>query len=139
MKHNEALSKIMSTELQTVQVGQKLSEARRLLLATAIGHVPVLDGETLVGMLSSGDILRLTYDAGNVDPRTIDAVLDNTFSLDKTMTRDLTTMQAGDTIRQAAELLVASDFHAIPIVDEGQKLVGIVTSTDLIRYLLEQY
>ncbi|NQV23974.1 MAG: CBS domain-containing protein, partial [Rhodopirellula sp.] len=40
--------------------------------------------------------------------------------------------------RDAANVLAHSNFHSLPVVD-GKKLVGLVTSTDLIRYLVDQY
>lgn len=139
MKHNEPVSKIMSTELKTVQVGQTLSEARKMLSRADFDHVPVLDGAKLVGMLSTVTLMHLTFDANNVDLRSMDAVLDSQFSIDKVMRKDLLTIKATDSIRHAASLLVKGSHHSISVVEEGDKLVGIVTSTDLIRYLLDQY
>jgi CBS domain-containing protein len=139
MKHHEPVSKIMSSDLKTVHVGQALSEARRLLAAHPFGHVPVVSGNKLVGMLSTTDIMKLTFDAGNSDPRATDAVLDNEFSIEGVMTKTLVTIRPIDTVRRAAELLVEGDHHALPVVEDEDKLVGIVTTTDLIKYLLDQY
>ncbi|MEO8443885.1 MAG: CBS domain-containing protein [Gammaproteobacteria bacterium] len=139
MKHNEPVSKIMSSTVKTIHIGQKLSEARRLLADSAFDHAPVVNGAKLVGMLSSSDIMRLTYDAGGADSRSIDAVLDNEFTVEGTMTRELETIRPGATIREAAQLLVKRSYHSLPVVEDDDKLVGIVTSTDLIHYLLEQY
>jgi CBS domain-containing protein len=47
-------------------------------------------------------------------------------------------LQESATIREAAEILSQGNFHAVPIV-HGTKLVGIVTTTDLIKYLLDQF
>ncbi|MCL4792728.1 MAG: CBS domain-containing protein [Gammaproteobacteria bacterium] len=139
MKQNEPVSKIMSSNLKTIHTGQKLSEVRRLLTENPFDHVPVVSGDKLVGILSSADLMRLTFDAGNTDPRSMDAVLDSQFTIEGTMTKDPVTIRGGDTIREAAELLVKSARHSLPVLTESGKLVGIVTSTDLINYLLEQY
>ncbi len=139
MKQNEPVSRIMSSNLKTIHTGQKLSEARRLLAENPFDHVPVVSGEKLVGMLSSADLMRLTFDAGNTDVRSMDAVLDSQFTIQGTMTENPVTIGAGDTIRRAAELLVKGSHHSLPVLGDGGKLVGIVTSTDLIGYLLEQY
>ncbi|MEZ5562860.1 MAG: CBS domain-containing protein [Gammaproteobacteria bacterium] len=139
MKQNEPVSKIMSSNLKTIHTGQKLSEVRRLLTDNPFDHVPVVSGDKLVGILSSADLMRLTFDAGNTDPRSMDAVLDSQFTIEGTMTKDPVTIRGGDTIRAAAELLVKSARHSLPVLTESGKLVGIVTSTDLINYLLEQY
>jgi CBS domain-containing protein len=122
-----------------VQVGQKLSEARKVLADGAFEHVPVVSGNKLVGMLSTSDIMRLTFDAGNADLRSMDAVLDHQFALQEVMRKDLLTVAPTDTVRHAAELLVKGSHQTVSVVEEGDTLVGIVTSTDLIRYLLEQY
>lgn len=139
MKQNEPVSKIMSLELKTVQVGQKLSEARKLLTEEAFDHVPVLDGNKLVGMLSTNNLMRLTFDAGNADLRSMDAVLDHQFTIEHVMKKDLITIKSTETVRHAAELLVKGSHQTLSVVEEGEVLVGLVTSTDLIRYLLDQY
>jgi CBS domain-containing protein len=43
------------------------------------------------------------------------------------------------TIKEVAEIFLDADFHALPVVDKNDNLRGIVTTTDLIKYLLEQY
>jgi len=54
------------------------------------------------------------------------------------MVRNVQTVNADTTIKEAAELLASREFHALPVLEDG-KLAGIVTTTDLIKYLLEQY
>ena len=139
VKHHEPVSKIMSSKVKSVHVAQKLSDVRKLLAENDFEHVPVVSGDQLVGLLTSGDLMRLTFDAGNVDVRSIDAVLDSQFTLEGVMTKKLVTLKAGEPIRRAAELLVSGPHHSLPVVSDTGALVGIVTSTDLIRYLLEQY
>jgi CBS domain-containing protein len=50
-------------------------------------------------------------------------------------------VKASDSIREVAEILAIEEFHALPVVDEHDpsKLVGIVTTTDVIKYMLDQY
>ena len=139
MKQNEPVSRIMTSDLKTVHVGQRLSEARKVLGEGAFEHLPVVSGDKLVGLLTSSDLMRLTFDAGNADSRSIDAVLDHQFTLEGVMTKDLVTLNTSDTIRRAAELLVKHNYHSLPVVEEDDRLAGIVTSTDLIRYLVDQY
>ena len=135
MKRNEPISKIMSTELQTVHHGQKLSEVREIMAENDIHHVPVVSGEKLVGLLSSADILKASY--GNSQGE-IDSTLDSTNDLEHLMKKEPQTVSSSATVRDAAEVLANGSFHCLPVVDE-QRLVGLVTSTDLIRYLVDQY
>lgn len=139
MKRNEPIKTIMTAETTSVNVTQKLSDVRRLMLDNQIHHIPVLSGRRLVGLLSATDIVRLSFSAYGADARAIDAMLDHEFSIDKVMKTDLVTLPATGTVRDAAEQLRKGEFHSLPVVDDDGNLVGIVTSTDLIRYLLDQY
>lgn len=67
------------------------------------------------------------------DERTVDACLDARFALRDLMTTELRTIQVTDTVGRAAELLAEGAFHCVPVVEHDGTLVGIVTTTDLIR------
>lgn len=139
MKRNEPIKTIMSPDVTTVNVTHKLSEVRRLMAEQGIHHVPVVSGRKLVGMLSATDMVRLSYSAYGTDERAVDAMLDHEFSIEKVMQTDLVTIKTSEPIREAARILRTGQFHSLPVVDEEQTLAGIVTSTDLIRYLYDQY
>lgn len=129
----------MSTGLITVHLGEPVSKVRKLLREHGIHHVPVVSGHELLGIISASDILRISFgDTFETDERTVDATLDHTMTLEDVMQKNVRTLRKNATIRDAAEVLVKGDFHAVPIVDADDKtLVGMVTSTDLIRHLLE--
>ena len=139
MRKNDPISKLMIKEVVTLQVGQPVSDARKLLKEKGFHHLPILDGEKLVGVISNLDIVKLTFDAYDTDERTMDVVLDDLFTLDKVMASNLVTVSHKDTVRSAVNLLSDGAFHALPVVDENGSLKGIVTSTDLIQYLMNQY
>lgn len=139
MKRNEPIKTIMSSDVTTVNVTQKLSEVRRLMSEQGIHHVPVVSGRRLVGMISATDMVRLSFSAYGADERAVDAMLDHEFSIEKVMQTDLVTIKTTETVRDATRILRAGQFHSLPVIDEEQALVGIVTSTDLIRYLYDQY
>jgi len=139
MKRNEPIKTIMSPDVTTVNVTHKLSEVRRLMSEQGIHHVPVVSGRKLVGMLSATDMVRLSYSAYGTDERAVDAMLDHEFSVEKVMQTDLVTIKTSESVREAARILRAGQFHSLPVVDEEHALAGIVTSTDLIRYLYDQY
>jgi CBS domain-containing protein len=139
MKKYEPVAKIMTTELVTVHGGQKLSDVRKILADNKLHHVPVVSGKVLLGMVSSTDITRLSFGAYGADDRSIDATLDHDFELKDAMQKNLVTVSKEDSVRSAAELLAQADFHSLPVVDGDKNLVGIITSTDIIKYLLAQY
>ena len=139
MKKNVPIKTIATTSVLTVHTAQKLSDVRKIIKEKGIHHVPVVSGDKLVGLISASDLLSLTFDAGHTDERSLDAMLDHQFTIEEVMQKELSTIEASDSIRAAAEVLSEGRFHSLPVVNEDGTLHGIVTSTDLIRYLLEQY
>lgn len=139
MRKNDPVANVMTKNVVTLDVNDSLSKARQLLEGGTIHHLPVVRGDELVGMLTWTDLLRISFgEFGNQDVRGLDAVLDHTYKLAEVMRANPTTMPVSGTVRDAAQILATQSFHSVPIVD-GRKLVGLVTSTDLIRYLIEQY
>lgn len=140
MKRNEPVSKIMSTNLVTIHHGEPVSKVRQLIREHGVHHVPVVSGQKLVGIVSNTDVLRVSFgDAFHTDERTVDATLDHTMTLEQLMEKNPVSVRENAPIREAAQILSQGNFHSLPVVAEGSKLVGMVTSTDLIRYLLEQF
>jgi CBS domain-containing protein len=139
MKRNEPISHIMSKDVLTVHVAQKLSEVRALLLEHGIHHIPVVSGTRLVGMISATDMMRLSLAAYGGDERSLDTVLDHQFSIEGVMSKELVTLDKKGSVRDAAAKLRGGHFHGLPVVDDEGNLEGLVTTTDLINYLLDQY
>ncbi|MCK4704312.1 MAG: CBS domain-containing protein [Gammaproteobacteria bacterium] len=129
----------MSNNIVSVQQGQTLSEVRHKMIDSNIHHIPVLSGQHLVGMVSFTDMMELNVVINGADDRTIDAIIDQQFQIKDIMSKDLATLDTKDTIRRAADILAESNFHAIPVTNGSGELLGIVTSSDLIRYLSNQY
>jgi CBS domain-containing protein len=123
-------------DLITVDVSERVSRVRRLLTEHPIHHVPVLAGNKLVGIMSSTDLLRLGVGVGHADEATLDARLDENFSIEQAMEKHLVTVQPKDTLLRAAQLLAQESFDSLPVVDELGELVGILTTRDLLRQLL---
>ncbi len=139
MRKNDPIANVMTKNPVTLDISDPVSKARKLFETSSIHHLPVVSGTTLVGILTWTDLMRISFgDFGNQDARGLDAVLDHTYKLADVIQKNPTTMPVSGTVRDAAQVLATNNFHSIPVVD-GNALAGIVTSTDLIRYLVEQY
>jgi CBS domain-containing membrane protein len=139
MKKNDPITKIMSSEVATIQLGQPLSDVRKLMCNSHIHHVPVVEGKKLVGLISFTDLMKINLLISGADERSVDAILDQQCTIRDIMTTNLTTINNTDTVRQAADLLSHGGFHSLPVIDKEGEVIGIVTSTDLINYLYQQY
>jgi len=133
------ISTIMSKNVITLKCTDDLEAAEHLFKSHKIRHIPVVCDDEIKGMVSYTDLLRISFaDAIGDDEMSIDSVVYNMFSIEQVMVKNLVSMPSTATIKEVAELLSRKEFHAIPIVD-GKKLIGIVTTTDLIKFLLSQF
>lgn len=140
MRKNVSVSHIMSTELITVHHGDAISKVRSVFNEHHLHHLPVVDGDKLVGIISWTDLMRLSYgDAFGEDERAVDAMLDHTHKLEDLMHTEPVTVDVNSGVRDATRVLAEGDFHALPVVENGDKLVGIVTTKDLLKFLLELF
>ena len=139
MRKNDPINNVMVKNVEAVQEGQPLSDVYKIMCNAGIHHVPILNGKTLVGLVSFTDMMKLDLSINGVDARTVGAVIDQQFTIAGIMSTELVTLRDSQTVRDAAGLLGEGSFHSLPVVDAENQLVGIVTSTDLIRYLSQQY
>jgi CBS domain-containing protein len=131
---NEMVSTIMTTQLYSVSPSNTLKEAKGLIAQHSIRHLTVIQNGQLVGILGKNDLDRFSF-PNKGELVELQTKLSENLSVEHLMTKSVHTLQHDDTIKEAAEMLSLSSYHALPVLD-GHNLVGIVTSTDLILYLL---
>lgn len=116
-----------------------LYKAEKLFKKHKIRHLPVVSGKKIVGILSYTDLLRISYaDVVDEDDDTVGSIVYDMFTVPQVMAKTPEVISSEATVKEVAEILSKREFHALPVVDNGD-LVGIVTTTDLIKYLLAQY
>ena len=135
MLENKKIGELVTTDVLCVHENQQLSDVTALFRENHIHHVPVLKGKKPVGIISTQDIFKLIFDVDSTDDRMLDTLLDHSYKITDVMTSKLVILDESLTIKDAAKLLVDSSFHSVLIVDNKGDLTGIVTTTDLIRYL----
>ncbi|MBT4412707.1 MAG: CBS domain-containing protein [Polaribacter sp.] len=137
MKRTTPISEIMTTEVVTLNVADRLETAEKLFKKYKIRHIPVVKDKAVQGMLSYTDLLRISFADVSDDETSIDAFVYDMFSIQQVMAKNLFMVAPNSTIKEVAELLSKKEFHALPVVEDNE-LVGIVTTTDLINYLIAQ-
>jgi len=129
----------MASDIVKLNITDSLTYAEGLFKKHKIRHLPVVSGNKLVGILSYTDLLKISLaETVGENDEIIDMTVYNMFTIEQVMVKDVITIQADENVREAAEILVDKDFRSLPVM-EGDMLVGILTTTDLIKYLLKQY
>lgn len=129
---------IMTTDVLTFDPDVSVREAAEVLAMERLGGAPVMLHGRLVGMLSASDLLdflsALPAEPAEVRERSERGILDD-HTVEEAMSRVPTRTVAPDTpVAVAAEVLTHDRLHRLPVVD-GERLLGIVSTTDVVRAL----
>ena len=138
MKKREPISHIMTKTVVTVNLNDDLTQVVDKLKENSIRHIPVVNGKKVVGIISRTDINRLTFGALFEGQEGSDEAVLQMLTIPQVMTAKPKTVSSTTIIRDLADIFSKEEFHALPVVDNDE-LKGIVTTTDVIRYFLEQY
>ena len=138
MKKSVPVSSIMTKNVVKLNLSDDLTKAEILFKKHHIRHIPVVNGNVFIGMLSYTDLLRISFADAIEDEDDVDTTVYNMFTVEQVMAKKLVSISPETTIKEAAQILASKEFHALPVC-EGDLLVGIITTTDLIKYLIDQY
>lgn len=126
----------MTKDPYTIQADAPITEVIELMRIKNLKRIPVLDGERVVGILTDGDIQKVSPTKA-----TALSVFEINYLLAKTtvrdaMTKKVVTISPEDILEEAAVLMRANRISSLPVVD-GAKLVGIITESDIFDAFLD--
>jgi acetoin utilization protein AcuB len=126
----------MTPEPVTVDENDSMGEALMLMRRHQIRHLPVVNGNNLVGIVTDRDLRRASPSLlSGIAEDQYQEVLDST-QVAKIMTREPFTVRLDTDVEEAVRLLVDKKISSLPVV-KGPELVGIFTEVDALRILLE--
>jgi len=122
---------IMSTDVKTVESDTPIVEAAAIMSQNDIGSVIVTDTEArLKGILTDADI---------VDAVAVETPMNKVKAQDEATTTNLITATRGEHIEQISRKMKEENVKKLPVVGEdGETIVGIVTTTDITKYIPEK-
>jgi len=123
-----SIESIMSTDLITLAPTDTVAQARTLMHNNRIHHLPVMDNENLVGLITLTNVLAAT-DSYLRDPE--NRIHANEVLVKDVMVTDLATIDEHASLRQAALFIEKHQIGCLPIVTDGV-LRGIITDTDFV-------
>jgi len=129
---------IMTRTPVTVQAETSLGDAARALREGGFRHLPVIDhARRLVGMLSERDVrTALGVDIDQFSKATLDALTRPVF---EAMTPDPISIRKGTPLADALEILTVERVGALPVVDDMDEVVGILSYIDLLAWLRDNF
>ena len=136
MKKNEPIASIMTKEVITLTLDDTLYSAEKRMKTNNIRHMPVVNEDELIGLISLSDMLRISFIDSYSKEGTEDTPVYEMLTIKDLMIENPITVTPRSTILEVSKLLANKEFHSLPVVEEG-KLVGIITTTDLLHYFIE--
>lgn len=124
---------LMTSDLVTLDANESLLLADDVMRLGRIRHLPVVDGERLVGLVSHRDMLRASVSSlAGLSPDE-DASIKRAIPVREVMKKEIQTIGPDDTALDACKLILTKKLGCLPVVEDGGRLVGIITEADFVE------
>lgn len=120
---------VMTDKPRCVTPDTPVSEAAELMEREDVGSLPILDGETLAGVVTDRDIVVRAVAKGK-DPRGM--------PVREVASRDLVTIRPDEDLSEALKLMASHQVRRLPVVDEDNRLIGVVAQADVAKEAKEK-
>ena len=117
------ISEVMTREVETVRPDQTAQEAATFMLNADAGSIPVTEGDRLIGMITDRDIAVRGVARGHGPDTPVRDL----------MTSGLICARVDDDVEEVANRMSEAQVRRLPVIDDSEKLVGIVSLGDLSR------
>ena len=128
------VKEIMSKDLTFVSSTERLIHARRLMLESHVGRLPVIDDGELVGMITSKDLMRAFIDFRKKVPEKYQKSQIKEVLIEDIMSANPTYVTKDMSITEVSKIMMETGFNGLPVV-EDDKVVGIITQTDILKLI----
>ncbi|HIQ39167.1 MAG TPA: CBS domain-containing protein [Methanothermococcus okinawensis] len=136
----ETVQDYMTEDPIVATPGMRLKDVARVMLRNGFRRLPVVSEDRLVGMVTSTDFIRLLGSdwafnrmiTGNVKEIT-------NVRVEEVMTKDPVKVCKDDSLRSTAEIMIKEGIGALPVVEDRDNLVGIITEKDIVASLRDLY
>ena len=128
------VQEIMSTEIVVVGRNDDLSQVEDLMATKKLRHVPVVENGELVAIVSQRDLFKAMMSSTMGYGEKAQKAYLHSVRVKEIMVYPVVTVAPDTSVGEAADLMLHKGIGCLPVV-EGTRLVGVVTKTDLLRYL----
>lgn len=131
---------VMSEKVLYINTDHTFTQISRMFVELKIHHLPVIGKENeLLGMVSANDVLKAYTNLLPGLPDTEEATINQRVSIYDLMTpAPLLTVHADAPIHEAAAIMAKNRVHALPILDEQDQVMGIISGHDIVRYCAQE-
>ncbi|ACX72730.1 putative signal transduction protein with CBS domains [Methanocaldococcus vulcanius M7] len=137
---NAVIDDYITRDVIVATPGERLKDVARTMVRNGFRRLPVVSEERLVGIITSTDFIKLLgsdwafnhLKTGNV--REITNV-----RMEEIMKKDVITAKEGNKLKDIAKTMIDNDIGALPVIDENNRVVGIITEKDILKYFEDYF
>ncbi len=130
------VSSLMSRKIHIVEFDDNMKKVRDVFTRTTVLHLVVMKDEKVVGIINRSDFANFIYGLNKQFNRTsITQTMLEAYTAQEIMNGKISFIEANDRINVALEMLRDNITTALPVLDENEKLVGLVAALDILKAL----
>jgi CBS domain-containing membrane protein len=137
MPSEMSVADLMTTDVVTLTEDETLAHAQRCMARGRIRHLPVVREDHLVGLITHRDLLAASFSIFAEVEATEQRRVFDTVRVVEAMHRDVVTVSPDLAVSNAARILLENKYGCLPVVDDTQLLLGIVTEADFLRLTVQ--
>lgn len=134
---NTEVTEIMTTPVVTVEMDDRLETVSHIFENVRFHHLLVVEEDVLVGVLSDRDFLKAVSPNINTQAETARDAFTLMKRVHQIMSRKPISLRANATVNDAVALFKANTISCIPVVDEANKPIGIISWRDILHVLVD--
>jgi CBS domain-containing protein len=139
LKREELVKDWMTADVITVTSDMSLTEAHHLMTNNKIRRLPVVKNDHLVGIVTRGDVREAKpSDATSLTIWEINHLISK-LEIKDIMASNPISILPDATLAEAAQLMLDNKISGLPVVDSNQKVIGIITESDIFRMVVQAW
>jgi len=141
IKIDTTVKDIMSVGVKIVQPEDDLRKVLSILSEYKITGLPVVLKDKIVGIVSQSDIIKIMNERGIINPErdVVELSQLEKLKVNDIMTKNPIVINQNEKITDASDLMYKRDVERLPVVDDKNNLVGIITREDIIRGMTDEF
>jgi len=124
----------MNRKVVTISAEERLSTVEDIMTLGGVRHIPVVRSGDLVGVVTERDLLRASLSSLNANAADTRRAFLHAIEIARVMSAPPIVIRPEASVRQAARLMAERKIGCLPVTDESDAFVGLVTETDVLRH-----
>lgn len=128
---------VMTKRVITINPDERLVHARRLMIDNDIARLVVVNNGVIIGIFTAKDMAKTVIDFKKRVPEKYQHSQIRNLFIQEVMSQSIVTTTKDASIAEVAKIMVDQEFSGMPVSDDKNKVHGIVSKTDILKYIYD--